>query len=156
MEVVSEHCFGTTFRASHAIEMKKTVRVVAAAIIRGGKILAAQRPPSGKEYKSLKWEFPGGKIEPGETETEAIQREIKEELGCKVEVEALLPEIEHEYPDFIIQMTLCVCRIADGSEPECLEHNALRFVAPEELPSLDWAAADARCYPLLAPFLLNL
>lgn len=132
---------------------KKRIRVVGAAIIDGGRVLVAQRPYSDKAYKSLKWEFPGGKIEPGESEEQAIRREVGEELGCRIEVDALLPQIEHEYPDFILLMTICICRLAESSEPKCLEHNAIRWCQPDELPSLEWAAADARCYPRLHPYL---
>ena len=126
---------------------KKRIRVVGAAVIDGDKVLVAQRPRTGKAYKSLKWEFPGGKIERGETESEAVRREIMEELGCRVEVDELLPEMEHEYPDFILLMTICLCRLAPSSPaPQCLEHNALRWCRADELPLLDWAAADARRY----------
>lgn len=127
--------------------MKKRIRVVGAAIIDGDKILVAQRPVSDRAYKSLKWEFPGGKIEPGESAREAIVREISEELGCAVEVDALLPEIEHEYPDFILRMTICICRLAAMSpKPLCLEHNSIRWYDADALPGLDWADADARCF----------
>ena len=132
---------------------KKRIRVVGAAIIDGGRVLVAQRPYSDKAYKSLKWEFPGGKIEPGESEEQAIRREVGEELGCRIEVDALLTQIEHEYPDFILLMTICICRLAESSEPKCLEHNVIRWCQPDELPSLEWAAADARCYPRLHPYL---
>lgn len=135
--------------------MKKKIRVVGAAIIDAGRLLVAQRPASDRPYKSLKWEFPSGKIEPGETETEAIKREIREELDCRVEVNALLPEIEHEYPDFILLMTLCVCRLADGTTPRCLEHNTLRWLTAADLPHLDWSPADSRLYPLITPLLHN-
>lgn len=128
---------------------KKTIRVVGAAIIDNGKILIAQRPYSDKTYKSLKWEFPGGKIEPDETEKEAIIREIREELDCDIEVDALLPEIEHEYSDFILRMTICLCHLQPASVPKCLEHNSIRWHTPAELPTLDWAAADARCLSLV-------
>ncbi len=132
---------------------KKTICVVGAAIIDAGKILVAQRPYSDKAYKSLKWEFPGGKIEPGETEEEAIKREILEELDCQIEVDTLLPEIEHEYPDFILRMTICLSHLQPSSTPHCLEHNALRWLSPSDLSTLDWAAADARCLPLILPYL---
>ncbi len=132
---------------------KKQIRVVGAAIIDDGKVLVAQRPACEKEYKSLKWEFPGGKIEAGESEGEAIRREIREELGCEVEVDGLLPEIEHEYPDFILRMTICICHLANGSKPKCLEHNAIGWHTADELMALDWAAADARCFPLVTEFL---
>lgn len=133
--------------------MKKTIRVVGAAIVEGGRVLVAQRPCSAKAYKSLKWEFPGGKIEPGETEEEAIKREISEELDCLVEVDDLLPEVEHEYPDFILRMTVCVCHLQPHSSPVCLEHKAIRWMLPGELPTLDWAAADARCYGKVAEWM---
>lgn len=132
---------------------KKIIRVVGAAVISGDRILVAQRPFSDKAYKSLKWEFPGGKIESGETEVEAIKREILEELDCQIGVDRLLPEIEHEYPDFILRMTICVCHLYASSMPKCLEHNAIRWCSTEELPSLDWAAADAGCYPLVLDYL---
>lgn len=135
---------------------KKTIRVVGAAVIDGDKVLVAQRPYSVVAYKSLKWEFPGGKIEPGETTQQAICREIREELDYAVEVDTLLPEIEHEYPDFILRMTICVCHPATpSSPPRCLEHNAIRWCTPAELPSLDWAAADARCYPIVIDYLYS-
>ncbi|MDE6289024.1 MAG: (deoxy)nucleoside triphosphate pyrophosphohydrolase, partial [Muribaculaceae bacterium] len=125
--------------------MKKEIRVVGAAIIDQGKVLVAQRPYSEVTYKSLKWEFPGGKIEPGETEKEAIKREIREELGCEIEVDSLLPEIEYEYPDFIIRMTICICHLVASSTPECKEHEAIRWFTAGELSFLDWAAADTFC-----------
>lgn len=133
--------------------MKKMVRVVGAAIVDGDRVLVAQRPPSAVAYKSLKWEFPGGKIEPGETPGEAGQREINEELDCDIEVDALLPEMEHEYPDFILKMTICICHLAGDSSPKCVEHNAIGWFTTDELPALDWAAADARCYPMVATYL---
>ncbi len=133
---------------------KKTIRVVGAAVIDGDKVLVAQRPYSAIAYKSLKWEFPGGKIELGETETMAIRREIFEELNCHIDVDALLPEIEHEYPDFILRMTICICHLATASpRPQCMEHNAIRWCTPLELTSLNWAAADALCYPIVTEFL---
>ncbi len=129
--------------------MKKVINVVGAAVINNGKVLVAQRPHSDKVYKSLKWEFPGGKIEPGETAIDAIKREIREELDCDVVVDSLLPEIEHDYPDFILRMTVCICQLAGTSLPKSLEHNAIDWLYPDELAELDWASADARCYPMV-------
>lgn len=129
------------------MEEQKKIRVVGAAIVRDGRILVAQRPWSEKVYKSLRWEFPGGKIEPGETEEQAIVREISEELDCAVEVVKLLPELEYEYPDFVLQLTVCICRLRPGAEPKRLEHNALRWVTPMECAALYWAAADACFWP---------
>lgn len=98
--------------------MKRTIKVVGAAIVDSGKILVAQRPMSDKAYKSLKWEFPGGKIEYGETEEAAIRREIREELDCEIEVDILLPEIEYEYPDFILRMIICICHLVGATAPK--------------------------------------
>ncbi len=135
--------------------MKKQIRVVAAAIIENGRVLVAQRPYSTTPYKSLKWEFPGGKIEPGEFPEQAIIREIREELDCDIVVDAIAGEIEHEYPDFILKMTLFNCHLIADSQPKALEHVALRWLNPSDLPHLDWAPADARSYPLILPFLLQ-
>lgn len=135
--------------------LKRTIRVVGAAIVDNGRVLVARRPFSDKAYKSLKWEFPGGKIEPGETEEAAIRREIREELDCEIAVDALLPELEHEYPDFVLQMTICICHLTGSTTPKCLEHSALAWATPADLPTLDWAAADARSYPLVINHLLT-
>lgn len=130
--------------------MKRKINVVGAAIIDCGRVLAARRPESPMPYKSLKWEFPGGKIEPGETPRQAIAREIEEELGCRVTVDALLPELEHEYPDFTLKLTICLCRLLPGETPRRLEHAALRWLSADALPTLDWAEADARCLSAVA------
>lgn len=126
---------------------KKIIRVVGAAIIRDGKVLVAQRPYSNAPYKSLKWEFPGGKIEQGESEVDAVRREISEELDCIIDVDGLLPEMEYEYPDFILRMTICICHLCATSEPKCVEHNQIGWFEPQQLSALDWAPADALCYP---------
>lgn len=133
--------------------IKKKIKVVGAAIIDSGKILVAQRPISDKVYKSLKWEFPGGKIEDGEAKEDAIKREIREELDCDIEVDTLLPEIEHEYPDFILTMNICICHLIKASTPKCLEHNAIGWIPINQLSDLEWAAADARCYPQVIDYL---
>ena len=133
--------------------IKRTIKVVGAAIVDGGRILVAQRPISDKAYKSLKWEFPGGKIEEGETKEDAIRREIREELDCEIEVEMLLPEIEYEYPDFILRMVICICHLVGSTTPKCLEHNAICWMPSDRLSDLDWAAADAQGYPMVADYL---
>mgnify|MGYP000662415564 FL=1 len=90
----------------------KTVRVVAAIIIENGKVFATQRGYG--EFKDG-WEFPGGKIEPGETPEEAIVREIKEELDTEVEVIELLDTVEYDYPNFHLSMGGFICKIKSGS-----------------------------------------
>lgn len=133
----------------------KEIRVAAAAIIRDGRVLVAQRPECDVYYKSLKWEFPGGKIESGETPEEAVEREISEELCYSIKVDRKLCEIVYDYPDFTLRMTVLVCYPADDSEPYCKEHNALRWCRVDELPQLDWADADAACYPMLVIFMIS-
>lgn len=118
---------------------KKDIYVVGAVIIKDQKILCAQRG----ETKTLayKWEFPGGKIEKGETAEEALKREIDEEMKCKIEV---LDQIEHtvyEYDFGIVHLTTFYCRLTEG-KPILTEHVDMRWLPKEELPQLDWAPAD--------------
>jgi 8-oxo-dGTP diphosphatase len=123
------------------------IPVVCAVIEREGHVLVAQRP--AHKHLALKWEFPGGKVEPDETPEAAIIREIKEELGCDVIVTRALPRFTHAYA-VVIEMIPFVCRLAPGSrEPLALEHLALQWIAPEALPALDLAAADL---PVLASY----
>lgn len=135
--------------------MKKTVRVVGAVIVDGdGRVLAAQRPYSKEEYKSLKWELPGGKLEEGETPEEAIIREIREELGCEIVVDESLTHVEFEYPDFWLKMDVILCRLKTGSQPQCLEHAALKWIKGDELEQLDWLEADYQLLPVIRKKLL--
>ena len=115
--------------------------VVAAVIERGGSVLLAQRP--GYKQQALKWEFPGGKVEPGETAEAALIREIREELSCEVCVIRPLPRSTHTYDRMTIEMIPFVCQLVPGSpEPQPAEHHAIAWVTPSELTSYDLAAAD--------------
>ena len=116
----------------------KSIRVVAAIIIRDGLILATQRGYG--EYRDG-WEFPGGKVEPGESEPEALVREIEEELAVRVEVIRHLTTISYDYPAFHLEMACFVCTIAEG-EPKLIEHEAARWLAPEDIDSVAWLPAD--------------
>lgn len=116
----------------------KTVKVVAAIIINNNKVLATQRGYG--EFKDG-WEFPGGKIEPGETPQEALVREIKEELDTEVEVEDFLETVEYDYPDFHLSMDCFFCRIKSG-ELVLKEHEAAKWLTVEMLDSVDWLPAD--------------
>lgn len=116
----------------------KTVRVVAAVIRKDDKIFATQRGYA--EFKDG-WEFPGGKIEDGETPEQALAREIKEELDTEIEVGKLIDTIEYDYPKFHLSMDCFWCEIMQGGL-ELKEHEAARWLSKEELYSVDWLPAD--------------
>jgi 8-oxo-dGTP diphosphatase len=115
------------------------IRVTCAVIEREGRILAARR--GGKMSRPLKWEFPGGKVEEGETPEACLVREIREELGVEVEVLRALSPSPYRYADKAILLLPFVCRIVGGSLT-LLEHEAVRWGSPDELSGLDRAPAD--------------
>ena len=116
----------------------KTVRVVAAIIIENSKVFATQRGYG--EFKDG-WEFPGGKIEQGETPEEAIVREIKEELDTVVEVGELLDTVEYDYPNFHLSMDCFICKIKSGNLV-LKEHESAKWLTKEILRSVEWLPAD--------------
>ena len=116
----------------------KIVRVVAAVIRKDDKIFATQRGYG--EFKDG-WEFPGGKIEEGETPEQALAREIKEELDTEIQVGKLIDTIEYDYPKFHLSMDCFWCEIMQGGL-ELKEHEAARWLSKEELYSVDWLPAD--------------
>ena len=116
----------------------KTVRAVAAVIRKDDKIFATQRGYA--EFKDG-WEFPGGKIEDGETPEQALAREIKEELDTEIQVGKLIDTIEYDYPKFHLSMDCFWCEIMQGGL-ELKEHEAARWLSKEELYSVDWLPAD--------------
>lgn len=116
----------------------KIVRVVAAIIIENGKVFATQRGYG--EFKDG-WEFPGGKIENGETPEEAIVREIKEELDTEVEVIELLDTVEYDYPNFHLSMGCFICKIKSG-DLVLKEHEAAKWLTKDTLGSVEWLPAD--------------
>jgi len=123
--------------------------VVAALIERDGRVLLARRP--AHKHLALKWEFPGGKVDPGEMVEAALIREIKEELGCDLRIVRALPRFRHTYERTTIEMIPFVCRLADGSpEPHPHEHAALAWATPAELNSYDLPGADR---PVAAAYL---
>lgn len=116
----------------------KTIEVVAAIIIRDGKIFATQRGYG--EWKGW-WEFPGGKIEPGECPQEALVREIREELDADIEVGELLETVEWDYPDFHLKMHCFICSLVSESV-HLNEHEAAAWLTRETLRSVKWLPAD--------------
>ena len=116
----------------------KTIEVVAAIICDGDKVFATQRGYG--EFEGW-WEFPGGKIEPGESHHEALKREIREELDVDIHVGERLCSVEYDYPTFHLTMYCYLCSLASG----CLtlrEHKEARWLAHNELNSVQWLPAD--------------
>ena len=117
----------------------KHINVVAAVIIKDGKLFATQRGYG--EWKDW-WEFPGGKIERGEAPKEALKREIREELAAEIEVGDLLTTVEYDYPKFHLTMHCYLCHLKDDTQPQLLEHEAARWLEMYELKSVRWLPAD--------------
>ena len=113
--------------------------VVAALIERDGAFLICQRPAN--KARGLLWEFPGGKIEPGESGPEALARECREELGIDVRVGEPVGDVTYEYPDLTVHLRLYRAVIEAG-EPQKLEHNDLRFIRASEIPAYAFCPAD--------------
>lgn len=120
------------------METRKKIEVVAAVILQDGKLFATQRGYG--EWKDW-WEFPGGKIESGETPEEALKREIREELATEIEVKELFTTIDYDYPKFHLTMHCYLCTILNG-QPSLLEHEDARWLEMNEVNSVRWLPAD--------------
>ena len=116
----------------------RQIEVVAAIIVKDHKVFATQRGYG--EWKDF-WEFPGGKIDAGETPEEALCREIKEELDTEIAVGELFTTIDYDYPTFHITMHCYLCTIENGSIT-LLEHEAAKWLSLEQLNSVTWLPAD--------------
>lgn len=116
----------------------KTVKVAAAIIQKGNQVFATQRG-----YGDFKdgWEFPGGKIEPGETPEEALVREIKEELDTEISIRKLIYVVEYDYSQFHLTMYCYLCEVLSG-QLVLKEHEAARWLTKDTLESVDWLPAD--------------
>ena len=127
----------------------KTVKVVAAIITKDNKIFATQRG-----YGDFKdgWEFPGGKVEPGESPEDAIVREIKEELKAEIKVTGFLTTVEHDYPTFHLSMDCFWAELVDGTEMTLLEHEAAKWLTIDQIDSVDWLPADVKVVDAIKKF----
>lgn len=116
----------------------KTIEVAAAIIVKDNKVFATQRGYG--EFKDG-WEFPGGKLEPGESAPEALVREIREELDVDIRVGKLLETVEYDYPEFHLTMHCFICELL-SEEIVLKEHEDARWLAGDELDSVPWLPAD--------------
>ena len=117
-----------------------TTEVVAALIWQQERFLICQRP--AQKARGLLWEFVGGKVEPGESREQALIRECQEELAVTVRPDGIFMEVEHEYPDILIHLTLFHAEITEGV-PQMLEHHDMKWITPEQIPDYDFCPADA-------------
>ena len=120
----------------------KEVKTVAGVIRNDkGEILCTLRDKGKYDYVSFKWEFPGGKIEAGETKEETLTRELHEELDIDVRIDKFFYQVEHDYPDFHLSMTLYECQLI-SKELKMNVHKEIKWLSPKDIMSLDWAEAD--------------
>lgn len=124
----------------------KTIEVVAAIIVRDGKVFATERGYG--QWKGW-WEFPGGKMEEGESPEEALKREIREELDAEICVGELLDTVEWDYPDFHLTMHCFICSLTTGSM-HLNEHEDAAWLTEETLDSVKWLPADEELIPKIA------
>ena len=123
------------------MEEKKHYNVVAAVVVDDGKYLCMQRCRSKYDYISEHWEFPGGKIEPGEKPEEALKREIKEELKAEISVGDDLGLVEYDYPNFHLNMRCFMCSLV-SDDVTLLEHEAMKWLTAETIDTVNWLPAD--------------
>lgn len=127
-------------------ETKRHVHVACAIIERDGLVLSALR--SNSMHLPLKWEFPGGKLEPGEELEDCLRRELVEEMGVQIEVGRPLTPATHHYDNLSVTLYPFICSIVSG-EITLYEHSAVTWVPPAAMHELDWAEAD---YPVIAEY----
>ena len=123
----------------------KTIHVVAAVILENGRVFATQRGYG--PYKDG-WEFPGGKIEPGETPEQALVREIREELDTEITAGEKLSQVEYDYPEFHLSMGCYFCTVRSGSLT-LKEHESARWLRADELDQVAWLPADLSVIEML-------
>jgi 8-oxo-dGTP diphosphatase len=129
---------------------KNAIQVACAIIELSGKILAVQRDE--RMSLPLKWEFPGGKIHPGESPETCVVREVSEELDLHIAVVRSLSTVSHDYPDFSVTLHPFICTIVSG-DIILRDHKAMLWLSPWKLPTLNWVAAD---FPIIRAYLEEL
>lgn len=129
----------------------KKIKVVAALLVHEEQVLIAQR--KGGEFDGM-WEFPGGKIEPGESPQEALKREIEEEFEAQIKVGDMIHNVYYEYPNFILDMDCFICELAENSELILHNHHAVKMINLSTPTSdIDWIPADIEVYESLVRYL---
>ena len=118
---------------------KKATEVVAALIWDGSRFLICQRP--AHKARGLLWEFVGGKVDPGESKEDALIRECREELAVTISAGEVFMEVDHDYPDLNVHLTLFNAAIIEGT-PRMLEHNDIRWITVDEIPQYEFCPAD--------------
>ena len=118
---------------------KKATEVVAALIWDGSRFLICQRP--AHKARGLLWEFVGGKVEPGESKEDALIRECREELAVTISAGEVFMEVDHDYPDLNVHLTLFNAAIIEGT-PKMLEHNDIQWIKVDEIPQYEFCPAD--------------
>jgi 8-oxo-dGTP diphosphatase len=124
-------------------EQMKKIEVSAGILVNGNQILCLQRGPAKYDYISFKYEFPGGKLEPGESPKAALQRELMEEMKLSIDESDLsfFMTVNHQYPDFFLTMHSFICNL-ETREFELIEHVNYQWLNLNELTQIDWAEAD--------------
>jgi 8-oxo-dGTP diphosphatase len=126
--------------------MRRKITVVGAMIEKDGKYLITQRKPTAT--LPLLWEFPGGRVEPGETDQQALARELKEEMDIDVKVDEIAMHVQHSYPDYDIDFRVFRCKLVKGSIKHLKVHDH-RWVSPSELDDYEFPAADQKTFEQL-------
>lgn len=132
--------------------MKKHINVVGAVVVRGDTVLSARRS-TAMQLPGV-WEFPGGKVEPGETPQQALRREMREELLCDVEVGEQVETTSHEYDFGVVTLTTFFATLLAG-EPQLTEHSEVRWIPAAQLSSVEWAPADVPAVQRVVAVLLG-